>query len=103
MNLAKFSHVTPRKELTQEIDDDDGLKERKINSFFFLIDLLTINGNFFVQLVGIAEYTDCLPAESKSLTMSILFLTINNLMVRFGECKVPFHCHHSQLHSGPEW
>ena len=36
-------------------------------------------------------------------------MTLNNLMVRFqqcwcfGECEVPLHCHHSQVHSGPEW
>ena len=40
---------------------------------------------------------------------SVLDMTLNNLMVRFqqcwsfGECGVPLHCHHSQVHSGPEW
>ena len=34
-------------------------------------------------------------------------MTLNNLMVRFqwcsryGECGVPLHCHHPQVHSGP--
>ena len=41
--------------------------------------------------------------------MSVLYMTLNNLMVRFqqcwsfGECGVPLHCHRSQVHSGPEW
>ena len=41
--------------------------------------------------------------------MSVLDMTLNNLMVRFqqcwsfGECGVPLHCHRSQVHSGPEW
>ena len=41
--------------------------------------------------------------------MSVLDMTLNNLMVRFqqcwsfGECGVPLHCHCSQVHSGPEW
>ena len=40
---------------------------------------------------------------------SVLDMTLNNLMVRFqqywsfGECRVPLHCHSSQVHSGPEW
>ena len=40
---------------------------------------------------------------------SVLDMTLNNLMVRFqqcwsfGECRVPLHCHHSQVHSGLEW
>ena len=39
----------------------------------------------------------------------VLDMTLNNLMVRFqkcwsfGECRVPLHCHRSQVHSGPEW
>ena len=41
--------------------------------------------------------------------MSVLDMTLNNLMVRFpqcwcfGECGVPLHCHCSQVHCGPEW
>ena len=41
--------------------------------------------------------------------MSVPDMTLNNLMVRFqqcssfGECRVPLHCHRSQVHSGPEW
>ena len=40
---------------------------------------------------------------------SVLDITLNNLMVRFqqcwsfGECRVPLHCHCSQVHSCPEW
>ena len=40
---------------------------------------------------------------------SVLDMTLNNLMVRFQqcwsfeECRVPLHCHRSQVHSGPEW
>ena len=40
---------------------------------------------------------------------SVLDMTLNNLMVRFqqcwsfGECRVPLHCHRSQVHSGLEW
>ena len=42
-------------------------------------------------------------------SMSVLDMTLNNLKVRFhwcwgfGECKIPLHCHCSQVHSGPEW
>ena len=40
--------------------------------------------------------------------MSVLDMTIKNLMVRlkpwrFGDCGVPFQCHCSQLHSDREW
>ena len=41
--------------------------------------------------------------------MSVLYMTLKNLMVRFQqclsfeECRVPLHCHCSQVHSGPEW
>ena len=39
----------------------------------------------------------------------VLDMTLNNLMVRyqqywsFGECRVPLHCHRSQVYSGPGW
>ena len=44
----------------------------------------------------------------KPLPMSVLDMTLNNLMVklqsrRFGEEGVPLHCHCSQVHSDPEW
>ena len=41
--------------------------------------------------------------------MSVLDMILNNRMVRFqwcwsfGECRVPLHCHCSQVYSGPEW
>ena len=40
---------------------------------------------------------------------SVLDMTLNNLMVRFQQCwsfwkcRVHLHCHHSQVHSSPEW
>ena len=52
---------------------------------------------------------DCISAERwHPLPTSVLDMTQNNLMVRprlwwsFGECGVPLHCHHSQVHSDPE-
>ena len=47
--------------------------------------------------------------RGKTPLMSVLDMTLNNLMVRiqqcwsFGECGVPLHCHCSRDHSGPEW
>ena len=41
--------------------------------------------------------------------MRVLDMTLNKLMLTlqkcwyFGECSVPLSCHHSQVHSGPEW
>ena len=40
--------------------------------------------------------------------MSVLDMTLNNLIVlfqswSFGECRVPLHCHRSQIHSGLKW
>ena len=62
------------------------------------------------QSVGAVEYTDCFSAGGNTpLPMSVLEMTLNNLMVRFqyywsfGECGVPLYCHRSQVHSGPEW
>ena len=55
------------------------------------------------QSVGVVEYADCFSA------LSVLDMTLNNLMVRFqlcwsfGECRVLFHYHCSQVHSDPEW
>ena len=66
----------------------------------------------FAQSTDAVEYTDCTSAEGKTsppLPMSVLDMTLNNLMVRFqwywsfGECGVPLHCHCSQVHSGPAW
>ena len=62
------------------------------------------------QSAGAVEYTDCTSAEGKSPPlMSVQNMTLNNLMVgfqrccSFGECRVPLHCHCSQVHPGPEW
>ena len=58
--------------------------------------------------IGAVEYIDCTSADGKKTT-SVLFMTLNNLMVRFqwcwsiGECGVPLYCHCTQIHSGPEW
>ena len=48
--------------------------------------------------------------RGKHPLMSVLDMTLNNLMARlqpcrFGECGVPLHrhCHSSQVHSDPEW
>ena len=47
--------------------------------------------------------------ELRPPTMNVLGMIQNNLMVRillwrtFGECRVPLHCHRSQVHSGSEW
>ena len=41
--------------------------------------------------------------RNKTPSMSVLDMTLNNLMVRpqswsFGECRVPLYCHHSQVY-----
>ena len=47
--------------------------------------------------------------RGKPPPMSVLDMTLNNLMVRlqwcrgFGEYSAPLHCHCSQVHSGSEW
>ena len=62
------------------------------------------------QSVEAVEYTDCISAEGvRPPLMSVQDMTLNNIMVRlqwwwrFGECRVPLHCHCTQVHSGPEW
>ena len=63
------------------------------------------------QLAGAVECTNCFSAEEggKTPPTSVLDMTLNNLMVRFQQCwsfgeyGVPLHCHHSQVHSDPEW
>ena len=63
------------------------------------------------QSAGAIEYTDCTSAEGQDPPppMSVLYMTLNNLMMRFywccslGECEVPLHWHRSQVHYGPEW
>ena len=42
------------------------------------------------------------------LPMSVLDMTLKHLMVRLhssssGECRVPLHCHYSQVYSDQEW
>ena len=55
------------------------------------------------------EYTNCISAGGNTLTTSVLHMTLNYLIERlqecqsFGKCGVRLHCHHSQVHSGPEW
>ena len=61
------------------------------------------------QSVGAIEYTDCFHTGGWDSPMNILYMTQNNLMVRFqycwnlGEYRLPLHCHRSQVHSGPKW
>ena len=63
----------------------------------------------FAQSAGAVEYTDRFSAEGQDPPTSILDITLKNLMVKFqdswsfGECRVPLHCHHSLVHSGPKW
>ena len=59
---------------------------------------------------GAVEYTDCTSAEGKDTPppMSVLDMTLNNLMVRFqwcwgfGECRASLYRHCSEVHSGLE-
>ena len=71
------------------------------------------NWNLLAQLqiaqsAGTVEYTDCYSAEKYPPLMSVLIMTLNNLMVRlqwfwrFGKCEAPIYCH-SNVHCGPEW
>ena len=81
------------------------------SSFFLLFSSFKSTSHFFffAQSAGAVEYTDGFSAEGYPPTTSVLIMTVNNLMVRFqqcwsfGECGVPLYCHHSQVHSGPEW
>ena len=43
------------------------------------------------------------PPQKKTNKPSALDMTLNNLMVRFGECGVVLRCHCTQVHSGLEW
>ena len=60
------------------------------------------------QLAAAVEYTDCISAEDNDFpSTSVLYMTINHRMARlqpgrFGEWRVPLHCHCSQVHSDPE-
>ena len=59
------------------------------------------------QPAGTEKYTT-LQRSKTSPPTSVLDKTLNNLIVRvqpwsFGECRVPFHCHRSLVHSVPEW
>ena len=52
--------------------------------------------------------TASLQRDKTSPPMSVLDMTLSNLMVRlqrgkFEECGIPLHGHCSQVHSGPEW
>ena len=58
---------------------------------------------------GAVECNDHNPAEGQDpphthTPTNVLDKVLNNLMMRkFGECGVPFHWHHSQVHSEPKW
>ena len=59
---------------------------------------------------GALEYTDCFSAGwVKTSLMSVLFMTLSNLMLScqwcwsFGECRAHVHCNCSQAHSSREW
>ena len=55
------------------------------------------------QLAKAVAYIDYISADR------VRDMTLNNWMVRlhqcwsFGGCSLPFHCHRSKVHSGPEW
>ena len=83
-----------------------------ILSTFFLVYLSKMVSKQFSCLVSwgcrIHWLHLCRGVRPPPLT-SVLDMTLNNLMVRFqqcwsfGECGVPLHCPHSQVHSRPEW
>ena len=83
---------------------------RLINFFF---DNTSCTSRNFTCPVGwgckIHRLLRCRGVRPPTPPTSVLDMTLNNLMVRFqqcwsfGECGVPLHCHHSQVHSGPEW
>ena len=66
--------------------------------------------NGLAQSAEAVEYTDCTSAEGWDPPItSVLYVTLNNLMVRFHQCwsfgeyGVPLHCHRSRVYSDPEW
>ena len=68
---------------------------------------LTLN-YILAQSAGAVEYTDCTSAEREDSRISVLDMTLNNMMVSFqwcwsfGECGALLHFHCSQVHSGPD-
>ena len=56
---------------------------------------VTVTQHMFAQSAETVEYTDCFSAEGKDPPPSQCW--------SFGEYGVLLHCHHSQIHSGPEW
>ena len=63
----------------------------------------------FAHSAGAVEYLDFPSTEGYAPPTSVLYMTLNNLMVNIqscwslGECGVPFHGHCSQVYSGLGW
>ena len=63
------------------------------------------------QSAGAVEYTDCTSAEGYDPPLSNECPVYDNkqsdgevpVMPELWGMWVPLHCHHSQVHSGPEW
>ena len=58
-------------------------------------------------MAGAVEYTDYISRTGRTLQMRVRDMTLNHLIMilqswRFGECRVPLHCHCSQVHSDPK-
>ena len=70
---------------------------------------LLIHTPAILQSAGAVEYTDCIfaqgyPPPSKSPDYDIKQSDGEApIMMELWECRVPFYCHHSQVHFGPEW
>ena len=73
--------------------------------YIYIYVFLYSTENRIAQLAGAVEDTGFFSAGGKMPTMSVLDMTLNNLMGRleFWECGEPIHCHHSLVNSGPVW
>ena len=87
-----------------KFEDDSIILSMKLGHF-----MIFFSAQHLPSRLGMYNTPTASLQRGKTHTMSILDMTLNNLMVKFqqcwsfGECGVPLHCHRSQVHSGPEW
>ena len=96
VRFSRLWHVHPQPRRTFRV-----IKKQEKKQVIFLYN------NVVVLLPGKQHQHTHLPRIHPPI--SVLDMTLNNLMVRFqwcwafGEYRAPLHCHCSQVHSGPAW
>ena len=72
-----------------------------IRSYIWISQLLEVGGGRRIHWLHLCRGVR--PPSTSVLDTTLHCLMLKLQLWRVGECRVPLYCHHSQVHTGPEW